>query len=57
MATPDVLTDRYNLHRRPDGRWVASCPTCGFELAEGWREDHAAQQADRFPCPVCTGAA
>jgi hypothetical protein len=57
MATQDVLTDAYNLHLRPDGRWVAACPSCGFELAEGWREDQAAANASLFPCPVCHGAA
>ena len=53
MAIAHVPTTAYNLHLRPDGRWVASCPTCGFELAEGWREDKAAAKAARFPCPVC----
>jgi hypothetical protein len=57
MAKHDVLTDAYNLHMRPDGRWVASCPACGFELAEGWHEGKAAAKAARYPCPVCHEAA
>jgi predicted RNA-binding Zn-ribbon protein involved in translation (DUF1610 family) len=57
MATTDVLTNAYNLHLRPDGRWVASCPDCGFELAEGWHEGKAAAKAARHPCPVCYGIA
>lgn len=52
MATSDVLT-AYNLFLRPDGRWVAACPTCGFELAESWYQGKVAVKAARHPCPVC----
>jgi hypothetical protein len=57
VAKQNVLTDFYNLHLRPDGRWVACCPGCGWELAEAWREDQAAFKASQLPCPVCVEAA
>jgi hypothetical protein len=57
VAKQNVLTDFYNCHLRPDQRWVACCPGCGWELAEAWREDQAAFKASRLTCPVCVGAA
>jgi hypothetical protein len=36
-----------------DGRWVASCPGCGFELAADTDQERAEQQGGRRPCPVC----
>ena len=35
------------------GVWIASCPRCGCELAEGWRQDRAERKAARRSCPVC----
>jgi hypothetical protein len=35
------------------GRWIASCPGCGFELAEGRRQDRVERKAARRSCPVC----
>ena len=39
------------------GRWIASCPRCGCELAEGWRQDRVERKAARRSCPVCVEVA
>jgi hypothetical protein len=35
------------------GRWVASCPTCGFELASAQSQARCERRAARARCPVC----
>jgi hypothetical protein len=40
-----------------DGRWIASCPTCGCILAEGGRQDRVEHKAARRSCPVCVEVA
>jgi hypothetical protein len=35
------------------GRWVASCPTCGFQLASAHSQARAERRAARTTCPVC----
>jgi hypothetical protein len=35
------------------GWWIASCPTCGFQLAEAKRQDRCERKARRRLCPVC----
>jgi hypothetical protein len=35
------------------GRWVASCPTCGFQLASARSQAHCERRAARRRCPVC----
>ena len=40
-----------------DGRWIASCPTCGYQLAESWRQDRAERKAARRCCPICQDVA
>jgi hypothetical protein len=35
------------------GRWVASCPTCGFQLASAQSQARCERQAARTRCPVC----
>jgi hypothetical protein len=35
------------------GTWRASCPTCGYELAEGRRQDRVEHRAARRSCPIC----
>jgi hypothetical protein len=39
------------------GRWIASCPRCGCELASGWRQDRVEGKAARRSCPVCVEVA
>jgi hypothetical protein len=41
-----------NLHLLA-GWWTASCPTCGFILAEGRRQDRVEREAARRSCPNC----
>jgi hypothetical protein len=36
-----------------DGLWVASCPTCGFELATARTQPRVERRAARRTCPVC----
>jgi hypothetical protein len=35
------------------GRWVASCPTCGFQLATAASQARAERRSRRRTCPVC----
>jgi hypothetical protein len=35
------------------GRWVASCPTCGFQLATAHSQARCERRAARRVCPVC----
>jgi hypothetical protein len=35
------------------GLWVASCPTCGFQLATATSQARCEQRSRRRPCPVC----
>jgi hypothetical protein len=39
------------------GLWVASCPTCGFQLASAGSQARAERRAARQVCPVCNEAA
>jgi hypothetical protein len=36
-----------------DGRWVASCPTCGYQLATARTQARCERRAARRSCPVC----
>jgi hypothetical protein len=35
------------------GRWVASCPTCGFQLATAGSQARVERRSRRRTCPVC----
>src|SRR6266545_6037193 len=35
------------------GRWVAACPSCGFELAAARSQARCERHAARRACPVC----
>ena len=35
------------------GLWVASCPSCGFQLAQARSQARAERHAARTTCPVC----
>ena len=35
------------------GWWVASCPTCGFQLASARSQARCERRAARRRCPVC----
>jgi hypothetical protein len=35
------------------GIWVASCPSCGFQLATARSQQRCEQRAARRLCPVC----
>jgi hypothetical protein len=35
------------------GLWVASCPTCGFQLASAQSQARCERKAARTSCPVC----
>jgi hypothetical protein len=35
------------------GRWVASCPTCGFQLASARSQARCERRAAYRVCPVC----
>ena len=35
------------------GRWVASCPACGFQLASARSQARAERRSRHRACPVC----
>jgi len=35
------------------GVWVASCPTCGFQLTSARSQARCERRAARKACPVC----
>jgi hypothetical protein len=35
------------------GQWVASCPTCGFELASATSQARCERRSRHRTCPVC----
>jgi NAD-dependent SIR2 family protein deacetylase len=35
------------------GLWVASCPTCGYQLATARSQARCERRASRRRCPVC----
>jgi hypothetical protein len=35
------------------GRWVASCPSCGFQLTSARSQARCERRAARRGCPVC----
>ena len=39
------------------GVWRASCPGCGYELAEGRRQDKVERKARTRTCPICVEVA
>jgi hypothetical protein len=39
------------------GRWVASCPTCGYQLTSARSQARCERRAGRRVCPVCTEVA
>jgi hypothetical protein len=39
------------------GWWVASCPTCGYQLAEAKRQGRVERKARTRTCPVCVEVA
>jgi hypothetical protein len=50
----------YPTHPRPEptlhllhGLWVASCPTCGFQLATARTQQRCERRSRRRVCPVC----
>jgi hypothetical protein len=36
-----------------DGRWVASCPGCGFQLASATSQARCERRSRHRACPVC----
>ena len=57
MPSPD---DRAPVHDQEQpalhllaGWWVASCPTCGFQLASARSQARCERKAAQTSCPVC----
>jgi hypothetical protein len=53
---PALNDDQPALHLLA-GLWVASCPTCGFELASAASQARCERRATRRACPVCNEVA
>jgi hypothetical protein len=50
----------YPTHSHPEpslhllgGIWIASCPTCGFQLVTARTQQRCERRAARRCCPVC----
>jgi hypothetical protein len=50
---PSVNDERPPALHLLAGLWVASCPTCGFQLAAATSQARCEQRSRRRPCPVC----
>ena len=51
-GTPSAPAAAPALHLL-DGRWVASCPACGYQLATARTQARCERRARRRACPVC----
>jgi hypothetical protein len=51
-ASPALDGDQPALHLLA-GQWVASCPTCGFQLATARSQARCERRAARRRCPIC----
>ena len=51
-APPSRPTPEPALHLL-GGIWIASCPTCGFQLTTARTQQRCEQRAARKTCPVC----
>jgi hypothetical protein len=49
QPTTSPLPALHLLH----GVWVASCPTCGFQLTSARSQARCERRAARKACPVC----
>jgi hypothetical protein len=49
---PGLDGDQPALHLLA-GRWVASCPTCGFQLATATSQARCERRSRYRTCPVC----
>jgi hypothetical protein len=58
MAKTDGLTLKEGQDLEPAlhflaGLWLASCPTCGYQLASSQSQQRCERRAARRRCPVC----
>jgi predicted RNA-binding Zn-ribbon protein involved in translation (DUF1610 family) len=37
------------------GIWIASCPTCGYQLATARTQQRVERRARFYTCPICRG--
>jgi hypothetical protein len=51
-ASPALDGEQPALHLLA-GRWVASCPTCGFQLATARSQARCERRSRHRGCPVC----
>jgi len=56
LATPTPPATAPALHLL-HGLWVASCPTCGYQLATARTQARCERRGRRRVCPVCTEVA
>jgi hypothetical protein len=50
--TPAVPAQEPALHLLGD-IWIASCPTCGFQVTTARTQERCEQRASHRRCPVC----
>jgi hypothetical protein len=43
------------LHLHGGSLWVASCPSCGLELARARTQERCERRAAGRTCPICRG--
>jgi hypothetical protein len=49
-STPPSEPALHLLH----GRWVASCPACGYQLASSRSQKRCDRRGRRRTCPICS---
>ena len=57
---PLMHSSPYPTHQHPEpalhllgGIWIASCPTCGYQLTSARTQARCERRATRRLCPVC----
>jgi hypothetical protein len=50
--TPAVPSQEPALHLL-GGIWIASCPSCGYQLTTARTQERCERRASRRTCPIC----
>jgi hypothetical protein len=51
-TTPTEPAQKPALHLL-GGIWIASCPTCGYQLTTARTQERCERRAGRRTCPIC----
>jgi hypothetical protein len=60
QVSPDLHRPGLDPQPKPEpalhllaGIWVASCPTCGYQLTTARTQERVERRASRRSCPIC----